>query len=164
MSDARTQPHAEGILAVAAGPHRLTMEPANDDATLTLRSSPGPRALLRIVPVSTALGDTEEPTRDDGAFEWTPVGETDDGPLLLGPWEQWIETHPEEVRRHVGRFVAIHPVYGVLLSADTFDNLYEQLRALQVPSVPHDDLLLTSFPRETFLGGALGQEIDRAVY
>lgn len=32
----------------------------------------------------------------------------------LDPWQRWIETHPEEMTRHTGEHLAIHPERGIV--------------------------------------------------
>jgi aminoglycoside phosphotransferase (APT) family kinase protein len=42
----------------------------------------------------------------------------------LDPAAAWLEQHPEEVARHRGKQVAIHPKLGIVASADNFAELY----------------------------------------
>ena len=67
----------------------------------------------------------------------------DDDPLdvteSLDPWHAWMEAHPEEVKLHRGRFVAVHPELGIVAFASTPE--VAERRALRV--APLDALLFT---------------------
>lgn len=120
------------------------LEAANDALSLP-EASARPYALLRIVPVDVGLETDEVFERDAAAFEAIPLDPTDPDPIMIGPWDRWLDEHPETPRRYAGLHVALHPTLGVYASAATFEELVERVQAARIPGVETGDLLLTSF-------------------
>lgn len=142
-----------GALVVRSVVHPLQGTPAND-AQAVPPVKARVHALLRAVPATVHLGEREELTRDDDAFRWIPFDAEDPEPIFLSPWDRWLEAHPEEMERHAGRHVALHPTLGVYASAASLEDLYEQLRGRTLPGVALGDLLLTAFGRAGCARGA----------
>lgn len=40
------------------------------------------------------------------------------------PAAAWVEKHQEDVARHAGKHIAVHPRLGIIASADSFAELY----------------------------------------
>lgn len=85
----------------------------------------------------------QAPTIAADYMQWTPHDPTDPDPVLISPWDRWIEAHPAVVECHAGRYVAIHPAWGIVASETTQEALCERLRA--VPDRPSGEVLITYF-------------------
>jgi hypothetical protein len=47
------------------------------------------------------------------------------GITVRDPWGAWISAHPEEMAKHRGKRIAVHPTMGIVAADDTLEAVYE---------------------------------------
>lgn len=63
------------------------------------------------------------------------------------PWQAWLDAHPEEVRRHSGCRIAVHPDHGIVAVGTSYEELSAKLTALGFPPGQDDELAIEVVPR-----------------
>ena len=64
------------------------------------------------------------------------------------PYVDWMVNHPEELRAHAGKRVAIHPDKGIIASGDCLSEVYEQVENMKMLGQVVFDVI----PDEPFCG------------